>query len=55
MSRALRRLRNETGATFRHGRLDCSEIGALAAFCQFDPSYLYGPGDLQLPSGDYED
>jgi CRP-like cAMP-binding protein len=55
MSRALRRLRNETGATFRHGRLDCPDPAALAAFCDFDPSYLYGPGELQLPSGDYED
>jgi len=55
MSRALRRLRNETGASFRHGRLDCSDIRALAEFCEFDSSYLYGPGDLQLTSGDYED
>jgi CRP-like cAMP-binding protein len=55
MSRALRRLRDETGATFRHGKLHCPDLGALAAFCEFDPSYLYGPGELQLPSGDYED
>jgi CRP-like cAMP-binding protein len=55
MSRALRRLRNETGATFRHGRLDCPDLRTLGAFCEFDPSYLYGPGDLQLSSGDYED
>ncbi len=55
MSRALRRLRSETGATFRHGRLECGDLGALAAFCDFDSSYLYGPGDLQLPGGDYED
>lgn len=55
MSRALGKLRNETGAVFRHGRLVCPDLGALAAFCDFDASYLYGPGDLQLPSGDYED
>jgi CRP-like cAMP-binding protein len=55
MSRALRRLRNETGATFRHGRLQCPDLAALAAFCEFDASYLYGPGELQLPGGDYED
>jgi CRP-like cAMP-binding protein len=55
MSRALRRLREETGATFRHGKLQYPDPGALAAFCDYDPSYLYGPGELQLPSGDYED
>ena len=55
MSRALRRLSNETGATFRHGRLDCPNPAALAQFCEFDASYLYGPGELQLPAGDYED
>ncbi|MGZ3172752.1 MAG: Crp/Fnr family transcriptional regulator [Croceibacterium sp.] len=55
MSRALRRLRDETGASFRHGRLKCPDLGALAAYCEFNPSYLYGPGDLQLPGGDYDD
>ena len=50
MSRALRRLREETGATFSHGRLTCADMGALAAFCEFDPAYLYGPGELQVPS-----
>jgi CRP-like cAMP-binding protein len=55
MSRALRRLRDETGATFRHGELRCPDPGALAQFCEFDPAYLYGPGELQLPGGDYED
>jgi CRP-like cAMP-binding protein len=55
MSRALGKLRNETGTVFRHGQLACPDPGALAAFCDFDPSYLYGPGDLQIPSGDYED
>ena len=55
MSRALRRLRDETGATFRHGKLHCPDPGAMAAFCEFNPSYLYGPGDLQLPGGDYDD
>lgn len=55
MSRALRRVRDETGATFRHGKLKCPDLGALAAYCAFNPSYLYGPGDLQLPTGDYDD
>lgn len=55
MSRALRRLRDETGATFRHGALHCPDPAALAAFCDFNASYLYGPGELQLPSGDFED
>jgi CRP-like cAMP-binding protein len=55
MSRALRRLRGDTGVTFRHGRLDCADIGELAAYCEFDASYLYGPGELQFPGGDYAD
>ena len=55
MSRALRRLRDETGATFRHGKLQYPDPGALAAYCEYDPSYLYGPGELQLPGGDYVD
>lgn len=55
MSRALGKLRNETGTIFRHGQLASPDPGALAAFCDYDPSYLYGPGDLQLPTGDYED
>lgn len=55
MSRALRRLRGETTVTFRHGRLECADFAELAAFCEFDGSYLYGPGELQLPGGDYED
>ena len=55
MSRALRRLREETGATFRHGKLLYPDLGSLAAFCEYDSSYLYGPGELQLPGGDFED
>jgi CRP-like cAMP-binding protein len=55
MSRALRRLRDETGTSFRHGRLEYPDRRALARFCQFDGSYLYGPGDLQLSGGDYDD
>ena len=54
MSRALRRLRNETRASFRHGRLDLPDPAALAAFCEYDASYLYGPGELQV-AGDYDD
>jgi CRP-like cAMP-binding protein len=54
MSRALRRLRNETGAIFRHGRLEFPDPAPLAAFCEYDASYLYGPGELQV-RGDYDD
>jgi CRP-like cAMP-binding protein len=55
MSRALRRLREATGATFRHGKLECSDPEGLMRFCDYDPSYLYGPGDLQIPEGDFAD
>jgi CRP-like cAMP-binding protein len=55
MSRALRRLRGDTGVTFRHGRLEGHDLRELAAYCEFDASYLYGPGDLQFPGGDYDD
>ena len=55
MSRALRRLRDETGASFRHGKLECPDPAAVAEFCEFDASYLYGPGELELPGGDYQD
>jgi hypothetical protein len=55
MSRALRRLRDATGATFRHGKLECSDAVALMRYCEYDPSYLYGPGDLQIPDGDFAD
>jgi CRP-like cAMP-binding protein len=55
MSRALRRLRDDTGASFRHGKLQYPDLAALAAFCDYDPAYLYGPGELELPCGDFED
>ena len=55
MSRALRRLREATGVTFRHGKLECGNQQALMAYCEYDPSYLYGPGELQIPEGAYED
>jgi CRP-like cAMP-binding protein len=55
MSRALRRLHSDTGLTFRHGRLESVDLAELAAYCDFDSAYLYGPGELQLPTGDYED
>lgn len=55
MSRALRQLRTETQTTFRHGTLQCPNLDVLAQFCEFSPSYLYGPGELQLPSGVYDD
>lgn len=49
MSRALRRLRDATGTVFRHGKLECPDPAAVAEFCEFDPSYLYGPGELDAP------
>jgi len=55
MSRALRRLREATGATFRHGKLECHDPEALMRYCEYDPSYLYGHGELQIPDGDFED
>jgi CRP-like cAMP-binding protein len=55
MSRALRRLRETTGATFRHGKLECGDPGALMRYCDYDPSYLYGPGELELSGSDYSD
>ena len=55
MSRALRRLREATGASFRHGRLECGNPDALMRYCDFDPSYLYGPGELHIPEGGYGD
>lgn len=55
MSRALRRLREATGATFRHGKLECADPDALRRYCEYDPSYLYGPGELQFSGRDYSD
>lgn len=46
MSRALRRLRDATGAVFRHGKLECPDPAAVAGFCEFDASYLYGAGEF---------
>jgi CRP-like cAMP-binding protein len=50
MSRALRRLRDATGASFRHGKLHCPDMKELARFCDFNPAYLYGPGEMQPAS-----
>jgi CRP-like cAMP-binding protein len=55
MSRALRRLREETRVSFRHGTLECPDAAVVMRYCDFDPSYLYGPGELQLSEGDYTD
>jgi CRP-like cAMP-binding protein len=55
MSRALRRLREEGLATFRHGKLHCPDREALEGFCAFDPSYLYGAGELHIETSDYQD
>ena len=55
MSRALRRLREATGVTFRHGKLECFDKAALVSYCEYDPSYLYGPGELHFSGRDYAD
>jgi CRP-like cAMP-binding protein len=55
MSRALRRLREATDVTFRQGKLECADPAALMQYCEYDPSYLYGPGELQLSGSDYRD
>jgi CRP-like cAMP-binding protein len=55
MSRALRRLREEGLATFRHGKFHCPDRKALEGFCAFDRSYLYGAGDLHIETADYQD
>ncbi len=53
MSRALRLLREQGLATFRHGRLQAPDRRALELYCEFDPAYLYGPGDLRVESDDF--
>lgn len=53
MSRALRDLRERGLATFRNGRLTCPDRRALERHCEFDPSYLYGPGDLRVEGDDF--
>ena len=55
MSRALRRLREEGLATFRHGALHCPDRKALERFCAYDPAYLYGTGVLHIETADYQD
>ena len=55
MSRALRRLREEGLATFRHGALHCPDRKALERFCAYDPAYLYGTGALHIETADYQD
>ena len=53
MSRALRSLRDLGLATFRNGRLHCPDRAALEQYCEFDPSYLYGPGELRIEGDDF--
>lgn len=55
MSRALRRLREATGVTFRHGELKCGDPDELMRYCEYDSSYLYGPGELRFSGPDYKD
>jgi len=53
MSRALRQLREEGLATFRNGRMRSPDRRRLEAFCEFDPAYLYGPGELRVDGDDF--
>ena len=53
MSRALRNLRDLGLATFRNGHLQCPDRRALERHCEFDASYLYGPGELRIASDDF--
>ena len=53
MSRALRLLREQDLATFRHGRLQAPDRRKLERYCEFDPAYLYGPGELRVESDDF--
>ncbi|MGX7896522.1 Crp/Fnr family transcriptional regulator [Tsuneonella sp. HG222] len=53
MSRALKLLREQDLASFRHGRVHAADRRKLERFCEFDPSYLYGPGELRVESDDF--
>jgi CRP-like cAMP-binding protein len=53
MSRALRSLRDLGLATFRNGRLQSRDRAALEQYCEFDRSYLYGPGELRNADDDF--
>ncbi len=48
MNRALGQLRKEGIAEFRRGTLYVPDRQALERFADFDPSYLYGKGDLRV-------
>lgn len=53
MSRALGSLRDQGLALFRNGRLQSDDREGLERYCEFDPSYLYGPGELRKASDDF--
>lgn len=48
MNRALRQLKKEGLAEFRRGALYVPDRARLEAFAGFDPTYLYGTGELRL-------
>lgn len=48
VNRMLRELREAGLAEFRRGRVFCRDRSRLAQFAHFDPSYLYGAGDLEI-------
>jgi CRP-like cAMP-binding protein len=47
MNRALRQLKNEGLAEFRRGTVFIPDRNRLEQFCDFDPAYLYGEGELR--------
>ncbi|WP_230079845.1 Crp/Fnr family transcriptional regulator [Alteripontixanthobacter maritimus] len=48
MNRALRDLKKQGLVEFRRGRVLCEDRRALERHSQFDPTYLYGKGDLYI-------
>ncbi|WP_170005626.1 Crp/Fnr family transcriptional regulator [Pseudopontixanthobacter vadosimaris] len=48
VNRMLRDLREAALVEFRRGRVHCRDRGRLVQFARFDPSYLYGAGDLAM-------
>ncbi|OYW45894.1 MAG: transcriptional regulator [Sphingomonadales bacterium 32-68-7] len=48
MNRALRQLKKEGLGEFRRGALYVPDRAALEGFAGFDPTYLYGTGELRL-------
>lgn len=48
MSRALSKLKGEGIARFHRGHMVAQDRARLEAYGRFDPTYLYGPGELRM-------